>query len=207
MNETSVDAYLAEGCGRCELYRTPQCKVHLWTDPLVALREQVLASGLTETMKWGAPCYTLGGKNVAMLSALKDFAALSFFEGALLDDVHDLLEAPGPHTRHARLVKFTSVEQVQERADAIADYLAQAIANERSGKRVPRVEAPEPLPEELQALLDAEPRIAAAFEALTPGRRRSYVLHVGGAKQSKTRAKRAVRCAPKILTGKGFNER
>lgn len=207
MNDISVEAYLADGCGRCELYQTPQCKVHLWTDPLVALRERVLASGLTETMKWGAPCYTLDGQNVVMMSALKEFVALSFFKGALLDDVHDLLEAPGPNTRHARLLKFTSVDQVQKRAEAIADYLAQAIANERAGRRVERVEAPEPMPEELQAVLDGDPAAAAAFDALTPGRRRSYVLHVGGAKQAKTRAARAERCIPKVLTGKGFNER
>ncbi len=207
MNETSVEAYLADGCGRCELYRTPQCKVHRWTDALVALRALLRASELNEEMKWGSPCYTLGGKNVVMLSSFKDYCALSFFKGALLDDERGVLERPGSNSNAARLLKFTTVGEVRAARRRVTGFIAQAIEVERSGKTVDVPRSPEPIPEELQAMLEANPEVKVAFDALTPGRRRSYILHVSGAKQSKTRAARAERCIPKVLAGKGFNER
>jgi len=206
INTTSVDAYLRDGCGRCDRYRTPECKVHPWTEALTALRELVLAAGLTEAMKWGAPCYTLEGKNVVGVAALKDACALSFFKGALLEDPDGVLEAPGPNSRHVRYLKFSSAKQVRARRKLIQALLGQAIALQRAGKRV-APPAAEPLPAELQARLDADPPLAAAFAALTPGRRRSHALYVSGAKQASTRATRAERCAAKILAGKGYTER
>ena len=205
-NNTSVASYLAEGCGRCELFQTPECKVHAWSELLVALRELLVETELVETMKWGSPCYTLAGKNVVTLSALKDAAVLSFFKGAILPDPEGLLVKPGPNSRHARYLKFASLEDLEEHRDATSALLAAAIEAQRQGKRV-EGSPQEPVPEELQAALDADPELAAAFAALTPGRRRSHVLHVSGAKQSKTRVKRAERCAEKIFAGKGFNER
>lgn len=207
MNNTSVASYLQDGCGWCDFFKTDACKVRHWTKTLEALRELVAESGLTETMKWGVPCYTLAGKNVVSVSALKDACVLSFFKGALLEDADGVLEAPGPNSRHARYFKFTSAADVRAQRAVARRLLELAIEAERAGARVAPASATEPVPEELQAKLDGDPEVAAAFTALTPGRQRSHVLHVSGAKQSKTRASRAERCAEKILAGKGFNER
>lgn len=207
MNTTSVDAFLADGCGRCDQYRTPACKVHRWTDALVELRAIARASGLTEAMKWGSPCYTDGGRNVVMIAALRDCCALGFFKGALLDDPDGVLEAPGPSSQAARQIRFRSVEEVRAKRPLAERLIAQAVAVERSGAKVSFARAPEPMPEELAAALDADPRARAAFDALTPGRQRSHVLHVSGAKQAASRRARAERCLPKILAGKGFLDR
>ena len=206
MNRTSVDAYLQDGCGRCEHYQTPSCKVHLWTPGLVALREIVFASGLVEAMKWGSPCYTLEGKNVVMIVSFRESFGLSFFKGAALPDDEGVLESAGPNSHHARMLRFRNVEEVPARAAAASRLLADAISLERAGgKTAPAAAAP--LPEELTARLDADPVLREAFEALTPGRRRSHALHVSGAKQAETRARRVDRCAEDILAGRGFNER
>jgi uncharacterized protein YdeI (YjbR/CyaY-like superfamily) len=207
MNTTSVDAYLQDGCGRCDLYRTPACKVHRWTGALVALRELLLAAGLTEEMKWGSPCYTLGGKNVVMLLSLKGYCAVSFFKGAVLEDVDGVLVSAGPNSRHARALRFTSLAEVVERRDQAAALVAQAIALERSGVKVEPTAPLEPVPDELARLLATEPELQAAFDALTPGRRRSHILHIAGAKQAATRAQRVTRSVPVILAGRGHNER
>jgi uncharacterized protein YdeI (YjbR/CyaY-like superfamily) len=207
MNTTSVDAYLRDGCGRCEHYKTPQCKVHNWTAALEALRAILLDSALSEEMKWGSPCYTLDGKNVVLLASFKDFCSLSFFNGALLTDEDGVLEPAGPNTQAARLFTFTSAQQVAQHRALIGRMIKEAIAVQRAGTKLKIPARHEPAPAELQARLDSDASLRAAFEALTPGRQRSYILHVSGAKQSKTRASRAERCAAKILTGKGFNER
>lgn len=207
MNTISVDAYLADGCGRCEHYRTPQCKVHRWTEALVELRSSLVGSGLTEEMKWGSPCYTLNGKNVVMLVSRKDYCALSFIKGALLTDDDGALEPLGPNSQAVRLLKFTSGQEVRARRPLVETLVKAAIKAEAEGAKVAFRGSPEPLPAELQARLEAEPALKIAFDSLTPGRRRSYVLHVSGAKQSKTREKRVERCIPKILAGRGFNER
>ena len=115
INNISVDAYLRDGCGRCEHYKTPACKVHRWTKALESVRELALASGLVEEMKWGSPCYTLDGKNVVMVAAFKEFCALQFFKGAALVDDEGVLESPGPSSRHVRFLKFRSTEDVRAR--------------------------------------------------------------------------------------------
>lgn len=207
MNTESVGTYIADGCGRCEMYRTPQCKVHRWPEALVAIREILRGSELVETMKWGVPCYTLNGKNVVLVSALNDFCALGFFKGVLLPDPDGLLVKPGPNTQAARQLRFTSVEQVEEQRSAIARLVRAAVEVERSGKTVAFVREPEPVPAELRVLFEEDLVLASAFEALSPGRRRSYVLHVAGAKQAATRSRRAAKCIPKIMAGKGFHER
>lgn len=207
INNESVDAYLAIGCGRCALFRTPQCKVHTWARELVALRALLNASELDETMKWGSPCYTLDGANVAMIVAFNDWCGLSFFKGVLLEDPDGLLDVPGPATHAGRVLKLHSVDELEARRAAMQGFVQQAIALERAGATVPERPRDEPMPDELQAMLDGNPVVAEAFQALTPGRQRSYVLHVGGAKQAKTRVSRAEKCIPKILAGKGFNER
>jgi uncharacterized protein YdeI (YjbR/CyaY-like superfamily) len=208
MNTTSVDAYLQDGCGRCDKYRTPECKVLLWTDALVLLRGQLRASGLEEEMKWGNPTYTLGGKNVAMLASLKDCCAVAFFKGALLEDPDGVLESPGPNSHHARQLRFRSTAEARKALPRLKKLLAQAIQVEKEGKKVERPAAPrEAMPEELANRLAADKALKAAFDALTPGRQRSHVLHVSGAKQAETRVRRVEKCVPDILAGKGFNER
>jgi uncharacterized protein YdeI (YjbR/CyaY-like superfamily) len=207
MNTGSVESYFADGCGRCDLYRTPQCKVHRWAEPLVALRALLQTTELSETMKWGSPCYTVDGTNVLMLTSYKDFCCLSFFRGALLTDPDGLLVPPGPNSQAGRLLKFTSIDDVHAQRDAALRFVEEAIALTRAGTKVAFAKNPEPMPEELQAALDADPTLQDAFDALTPGRQRSYILHVGGAKQAKTRVSRAGKVGPKIRSGKGFNER
>jgi uncharacterized protein YdeI (YjbR/CyaY-like superfamily) len=207
MNTTGVDAYLRDGCGRCEHYQTPQCKVLLWTKPLEALRALVLAAGLEEEMKWGSPCYTLGGKNVVMISSFKAFCALQFFKGAALEDPEGLLVTPGPNSRFARYLKFTSLEEVKAKRTQVKRFLDQALALERAGTKIAPSKEREPVPEEFARRLAADPELRKAFASLTPGRQRSHVLHVSGAKQSETRERRVDRCATDILAGRGFNER
>lgn len=207
MNNTSVESYLSEGCGRCELFRTPACKVHRWRPVLEAARAVVLEAGVTEAMKWGSPCYTLDGKNVAMLGALKESVMLGFFKGAALADPTGLLESPGPNSRFMRQLRFTSVDEVAARRAAIRSLIEQAMALERAGGRFVPAPVDETLPAELAARLDADPGLRAAFDALTPGRRRSHMLYIADAKKAETRAARVERCLPWIIAGKGYNER
>ena len=207
MNNTNVDSYLAEGCGRCDKFRTPDCKVHRWTEPLRLLRGLMQQSGLTEEMKWGAPCYTLGGKNVAMIFALKDSCGLSFLRGAELDDEAGLLESAGPNSKVAKLLRFSDLQTARAHSGAIVSFVAAAMELERAGAK-PRAKAEEAaIPEALAARLDNDAALRAAWEALTPGRRRSHALHVGGAKQAETQVRRAEACSTFILDGRGFNER
>lgn len=201
-----VDHYLAEGCGRCPLGGTPECKVHRWGKALKRLRAILNDSGLNEELKWSVPCYTYEHKNVVILSAFKDYCALSFFKGVLLKDDARMLEVPGENSQSVRLLRFTAVGQVRAREALIRDYLAEAIAVEKAGLTVSRKTAVQAVPLELQNKLDALPGLKAAFAALTPGRQRSYILHIAGGKQSATRAARVEKCVPHILAGKGFNE-
>jgi uncharacterized protein YdeI (YjbR/CyaY-like superfamily) len=206
MNRDSVDSYLRDGCGRCAHYRTPECKVHLWTKPLMALRALVRETELVETMKWGSPTYTLDGKNIVMIASFRESCVLSFLQGAALSDPDGILESAGPESRHARLFRVTKAADVTRHAASLRALLAEAARFARAGGKIGP--APEKaLPEELSAVLAKDPALAAAFEALTPGRRRSYAIYVGGAKQAATRARRAEACVPEILAGRGFHER
>jgi uncharacterized protein YdeI (YjbR/CyaY-like superfamily) len=207
MNRGDVDSFLKDGCGRCEKFQTPDCKVHLWTDALRELRALVNATELDEEMKWGSPCYTLGGKNVVAIAARTDSCALSFFKGSLLTNDDGVLEAPGPRSQAARLIKLKTAKDVRSNKKVIKRLLAEAIAAERAGKKVRFKKNPEPMPDELRAVLNADPALRAAFDRLTPGRQRSHIIHVGGAKQTKTRATRAEKCAVKIRAGQGFLDR
>ncbi|MCB9507925.1 MAG: YdeI/OmpD-associated family protein [Myxococcales bacterium] len=207
MNRESVDAYLRDGCGRCAHYQTPACKVHPWVATLSTLRELLVAEGLDEEMKWGSPCYSLDGQNVASLVSLREHCALSFFRGAALADPNAELESPGPNSRHFRYLRFTTPDQVTARRDRVIEFVRAAIALTRAGIRIAPMDEPEPVPDELTARLDGDAELRAAFDALTPGRRRSHALYVGGAKQTATRERRAEQCVPKILEGRGFNER
>lgn len=207
INSTSFESYAKDGCGRCDKFQTPACKVLRWTPILEALRSIVLKAGLTEEMKWGSPCYTLDGKNVVMIGSLVDACVLSFFKGSILDDPDGVLESAGPNSHVARLIKFRSVSDFEAKRASVVRLVDEAIAAERAGAKVAKREAPEPMPEELKLRLESNGSLKRAFEAMTPGRQRSHILHVSGAKQAATREDRAAKCEPKILAGKGWNER
>ena len=178
-----------------------------WQHVTGRLSEIALGCGLVEECKWGKPCFTWRKKNVAIVIPLKDACALSFFKGALLKDPKHILQKIG-EAQAGRWIKFASPEEVSALQPALRQYLCEAIEVEESGKKVPLKKACEyAVPEELQMRLNAAPELKAAFEALSPGRRKSYIFHVSRAKQAKTRAARAAKCVPMILSGRGFNER
>ena len=144
---------------------------------------------------------------MAIVIPLKESCAFSFFKGALLKDPKHLLERIGEHTHAGRWIKFTSLREIATVRSTLKNYLYEAIELEKSGKRVVLKKPSDyPIPEELQRRLDDNAVLRSAFETLTPGRRKSYVFHISSAKQAKTRAARAEKCVPMILSGRGFNE-
>jgi uncharacterized protein YdeI (YjbR/CyaY-like superfamily) len=176
-----------------------------WPDEMAELRPILLGRGLGEEIKWGKPCYQHDGKNVVIVQEMKEFLALMFFKGALLNDPDGVLEEQGPNSRSARRIRFTSVDDVERLAKTVAAYVDEAIDVEEAGLEVGP--APETaLVAELQARLDGDPVFAAAFGALTPGRQREYNLYFSAAKQASTRESRIDRCAPAIRAGKGLRE-
>lgn len=180
-----------------------------WREELAELRRIVLTCGLAEEEKWGAPCFTVEGRNVAILGALKDSCCLSFPKGALLSDPDGILERPGPNTRSARLIRFTDVGAILRSEAVLAAFVHEAAELERAGATVDLAHDRDdlPLPDELRARLRDDPALAAAWDALTPGRRRGYLLHFAGAARSATRTARVDRHAPRILAGKGMHDR
>lgn len=178
-----------------------------WQKETDRLRKIALDCDLTEQCKWGKPCFTFLKKNVAIVIPLKESCALAFFKGALLKDAKHILEKAGEHTQAGRWIKFTSLREITALQSTLRNYLYEAIELEESDATIERKKPSEyPLPEELQIRLDADPMLKKTFESLTPGRRKSYIFHISGAKQAKTRAARAERCVPMILSGRGFNE-
>jgi uncharacterized protein YdeI (YjbR/CyaY-like superfamily) len=176
-----------------------------WQPELKKLRAILLDSELTEEFKWYQPCYTFGGKNVAIINGLKESCALAFFKGALLKDVHGILTAPGQHSQSTRWIKFASVQEIHELRSIVKAYIREAIEVEKSGVKLKlRKTSDLKLPEELQLMFDEFPNFKAAFDRLTPGRQRAYIYHFSGAKQSKTRAARIQKYMPQILKGKGL---
>jgi len=178
-----------------------------WQKETNKLRQIALDCGLTEERKWGKPCFTFQKKNVAIVIPLKDACAFSFFKGALLKDPECLLQRIG-QAQAGRWIKYTAPNEISALSATLKHYIKEAVQIEESGRKVRLKKISEYIvPEELQAQLDSTPKLKAAFEALTPGRRKSYIFHVSAAKQAKTRAGRAVKCVPMILSGRGFNER
>jgi uncharacterized protein YdeI (YjbR/CyaY-like superfamily) len=179
-----------------------------WQKETDKLRAIALNCDLTEELKWSKSCFTYQKKNVVIIIPLKDSCAFSFFKGALLKDPKKILQKVGEHTQAGRWIKFTSVKEITALQSTLTKYLYEAVELEESGKKVKLKKPSEfPIPEELQTLLDKDATVRAAFEALTPGRRKSYSFHISAAKQSATRATRAERCIPLILSGRGFLER
>ncbi|WP_149304485.1 YdeI/OmpD-associated family protein [Pareuzebyella sediminis] len=202
----SVDNYFKEGCGRCPLGGTPECKVHTWTSELELLRKIVLTCGLTEESKWGVPCYTFQNKNILMVSALKEYCSIGFFKGSLLSDDKNLLVKPGPNSQAVRLFKFKSSNEIITIEDDIRAYIFESIEVEKAGLKIQFKKNPEPIPEEFDAKLEKDPILKTAFEALTPGRQRGYILYFSQPKQSKTRISRIEKCEPMILSGIGLHD-
>ncbi len=173
-----------------------------------ALRSVLLECDVTEELKWGKPCYTAHDGNIVIMQPFKPHLSLMFFKGALLDDDEGLLQAQGENTVSALRMELTSVEEISRRSGTIRAYVAEAIAVEEAGLQVPPKKVDDyPVPEELNARLRDDPEYREAFQALTPGRQKSYLLHISSAKQAKTRERRIEKCREKVLTGKGFNER
>ena len=203
---TTVDQYLLDGCGRCSLGGTPDCKVHQWSNELLLLRDLVLQSPLKEEIKWGMPCYTIEGKNVLMISAFKEFTSISFFKGILLKDKAKVLQKAGENSNIARLFKFKSIDEIANLAEVIQDYIQEAIEIEKSGAKVPKESPKMEFPDELIEKFNRDSEYQKAFENLTPGRQRSYLLHFNQAKQSATKVSRIEKSAEQVFLGKGFNE-
>lgn len=178
-----------------------------WQKEIDKLRTIALDCDLTEELKWGKPCFTFLKKNIAIIIPLKESCAFSFFKGALLKDRTRVLEKIGEHTQAGRWIKFTSTREIAALQSTLRNYLYEAVLLEESGKKVQLKKPSEyATPEELQSLLEGDAVLRSAFEALTPGRRKSYIFHIASAKQAKTRAARAEKCVPLILSGRGFNE-
>ncbi|MEY2933967.1 MAG: hypothetical protein RL033_4716 [Pseudomonadota bacterium] len=177
-----------------------------WPGEIQKLRLILLDCGLEEDLKWGKPCFSFEGKNVAIIQPFKEHCSLMFFKGALLEDSHGLLRSQGENTQSALRMEFTSEAQVKKAV--LKSYVKQAIAVEQAGLTVDfKAKRELELPEELTVLLKKDRKLAKAFAALTPGRQRGYVMHFKGAKQSQTRSARIEKCMPNILAGKGMNDR
>jgi uncharacterized protein YdeI (YjbR/CyaY-like superfamily) len=177
-------------------------QVKQWPNEMAKLRRIILACGLTEELKWGKPCYTFQKSNVVVIQTFNDFCALLFCKGALLNDPHRILKKFG--WQAARRIPFTSVREITGLAMVLKDYIHEA--RDKAGLKVDLKVNPEPIPAEFQNKLDRNPRLKAAFAALTPGRQRGYILYFSRAKQPKTRVARIKKCTSQILNGKGLND-
>ena len=204
---TEIEDYFAKGCGRCARFDTAECSALRWGAGVAALRQLCLAAGLEETVKWGHPCYVHAGRNVALIGALRGDFRLSFFEAGLLADPDGVLERQGPNTRHPDVIRFTDPARVAALAPVIRVYLAEAIGHAAAGRRACKAAIDVTSPDDLVEALDNDPELAEAFHALTPGRKRSYVINLNGAKGAETRARRIAGFRAKIMAGKGATER
>jgi len=177
-----------------------------WHEETLKLRMIVLDCGLTEELKWGKPCYTFRKSNVVIIQGFKEYCALMFCNGALLSDPNRVLKKPGENTQAARQIRFTHVREIVGMKAVLKSYIHESIEAEKAGLKVNFKKNPEPIPEELQSRLDEIPVLKSAFNALTPGRQRAYILYFSAPKQSKTREARVEKCRRRILNGKGLND-
>ena len=178
-----------------------------WREEMEILRRIVLDCPLTEELKWKQPCYTFQNNNVVIISGFKDYCLLNFIKGALLKDENGLMNKIGEHTQSARQIRFTDVGKILEVEQILKAYLYEAIEVERAELKVILKKTEEyNVPTEFQNKLTEIPALKTAFEALTAGRQRAYLLHFSAPKQSKTRESRIENCLPLILNGKGLND-
>lgn len=204
---TDVEEFFTKGCGRCDRFATPDCSTRAWLPGLLTLRQLCREAGLQEAAKWGHPCYVHAGRNIAIIGAFRADFRLTFFNAALMQDPLGLLERQGQATRHPDMIRFTDNACPAELAPAILQYLKEAMGYAEAGLRPPSEVEDLELPEELIAALDDDPELSEAFRALTPGRRRSYVLHLTSTENPATRRARIEKSRSRILAGKGANER
>ena len=204
---TEAGEYFALGCGRCARFATADCSTRRWLAGLLTLRRIAAEAGLTETAKWGHPCYMHAGRNIAILGAFREDFRLTFFNGALMRDPEGLLERQGANARHADCFRFVDNAAPSALEPSLRAYLAEAMDYADRGILPAKESAAPDLPPELIEALDADPELAEAFHALTPGRRKSYVILVSGAKTTAARRSRIGKARAKILAGKGATER
>jgi len=182
-------------------------KAKQWQEELGKLRAVVLGCQLSEELKWGVPCYTFQKRNVVLIHAFKEYCALLFFKGALLKDPNSILIQQTKNTQATRQIRFTSTREIVKMKTVLKAYIQEAIEIEKAGLKVSYKKTSEfAIPEEFQNKLDEVPALKTAFNALTPGRQRAYVLYFSAPKQSKTRESRVEKSMQKILIGKGLND-
>ncbi len=178
-----------------------------WQAELQKLRTIILDSPLAEEVKWRVPCYTFAGKNVVFLGALNETCVITFVKGALLKDAKRILIQQTKNSQSVRVIRFSNEKEIAKLQTVLKAYINEAVEVERAGLKVVFKKTAEfDFPEEFQKRLDESPALKAAFESLTPGRQRGYLLHFSSAKQSKTRASRVEKCEPQILNGKGLDD-
>ncbi len=179
-----------------------------WHAEFVKLRSFALASGAVEDLKWGQPCYTIDGTNVFLLHGFKEYCAILFIKGALMQDDEGLLIQQTQKVQAARQLRFTSIDEIEAKSEQIAAYLSNAIEVEKAGLKVEMKPVEQyAIPQEFEARLNNDAALKEAFEALTPGRQRAYLMHFTEPKQSKTREARIDKHTPRILAGKGLTDR
>jgi uncharacterized protein YdeI (YjbR/CyaY-like superfamily) len=182
-------------------------KAGKWREEVKKLRTIILDCGLTEELKWGKPCYTLGKDNIVLIHTFKEYCALLFMKGALLKDPKNILIQQTENVQSARQIRFTNLREIVKLESTIKAYIKEAIEVEKAGSEVEFKKTKEfAIPEEFQQQLDKNTSLKSAFEALTPGRQRGYLLYFSGAKQSKTREARVEKCLPRILDGFGLDD-
>lgn len=182
-------------------------KVKKWSEELQQLRTILLDCGLEEGFKWKVPCYTYRNKNVVIIHGFKEYYALNFFKGALLQDTDNLLVQQTENSQSARQIRFTNRKEITELEEVLKTYIFQAIEIEKAGLKVPLKKTTDfEMPEELESAFEQDSSFKAAFQQLTPGRQKGYLLHFSGAKQSATRTSRIENYKARIMIGKGFHD-
>ena len=182
-------------------------KAKKWQEEFEKLRMIIRDCGLTEELKWGVPCYTFEKRNIVLIHGFKEYCALLFVKGALLNDAHGILIQQTENVQAARQIRFTSVREIVKMKPILKAYIYEAIEVEKAGLKVNFKKTTEfIIPEEFQDKLDEIPALKTAFDALTPGRQRAYVLYFSAPKQSKTREARIGKFMQQILSGKGLND-
>ncbi len=176
-------------------------------DEVIALRDILLTTQLFEDRKWGQPCYTLDDKNIVIIGAFKNYVTLSFHKGTLMKDPHKVLVSPGENSRAVKFYKFTTVEEIKQAKPIILEYINEAIEIEKKGLKIEPIKPnSEPYPNELKDMFKEMPEFEQAFESLTPGRRRAYLMFFNAAKQSQTKINRIEKYMDLIFEGKGMND-
>lgn len=182
-------------------------KLKQWKEEFELLREIALDCGLTEDFKWMHPCYTFENKNIVLIHGFKNYCALLFHKGALLKDPHGILVRQTEHVQLARQIRFANVQEIDQMRPVLKTYIEEAVEVEKTGLQGNvQKNVEHPIPEELQKKFTEVPGLKTAFEALTPGRQRAYILHFSAPKQAKTREARIEKYIPHILSGKGLND-